>query len=341
MTGGFYEQLGLAADATAAQLRAAYTAGVQRLARRRAALADQGGDTAQIDLARAQLDEAMGVLSDPVRRRRYDAMLAWTGEPDLADPVQALWVHVAPSLVHPAAASAVRLLRQTTQLGLGHKVPVAPSAAEGDPPTLIPADEDLTSPRIPHRPLPTTPPLSEPDPMRNPRLATPAPPPRATSPALPTAAPPRSKPAKPRVEQAPVVPLPVVPAVAAPPSSGLKVVDPAVPVVVLPPPATRRPTSVTPRSEKLVSAHEIARLVDEHGHSGGLFAAVRAARGISLQDMSDTTRIAVRYLEALETEAFDALPSPTFVRGYVREIARLLKLDEEATVAGYMKRLQG
>jgi cytoskeleton protein RodZ len=56
--------------------------------------------------------------------------------------------------------------------------------------------------------------------------------------------------------------------------------------------------------------------------------------------MSDTTRISVRYLEAIEADQFDELPSSTFVRGYVREMARLLDLDEGATVTGYMRRLK-
>ena len=47
------------------------------------------------------------------------------------------------------------------------------------------------------------------------------------------------------------------------------------------------------------------------------------------------------YLDALEGDAWDRLPSATFVRGYVREVARLLGLDEDAIVQGYMRRLQG
>ena len=67
---GFYEQLGVDAQASAGQIRAAYGQSVAKLVRRRKALVEQGGDTASLDLARAQLDEAWAVLSDPVRRRR-------------------------------------------------------------------------------------------------------------------------------------------------------------------------------------------------------------------------------------------------------------------------------
>ena len=40
-------------------------------------------------------------------------------------------------------------------------------------------------------------------------------------------------------------------------------------------------------------------------------------------------------------DQFDALPSATFVRGYVREMARLLGLHEEQVVTGYMRRFSG
>jgi cytoskeleton protein RodZ len=77
-----------------------------------------------------------------------------------------------------------------------------------------------------------------------------------------------------------------------------------------------------------------------HGYSGGLLRAVREAKGITLQEVADSTRISVRYLEAIEGDAHDRLPSATFVKGYVREVSRLLKLDEESVVTGYMRRLQ-
>ena len=82
-------------------------------------------------------------------------------------------------------------------------------------------------------------------------------------------------------------------------------------------------------------------LVDEHGFSGSLLRAVRERQGQSLHDLADRTRISVRYLEAIEQEEVDVLPSTTFVRGYVREMARCLHLDPNALVTGYMQRISG
>jgi len=82
-------------------------------------------------------------------------------------------------------------------------------------------------------------------------------------------------------------------------------------------------------------------MVREHGFSGALLSTVRDARGLSLQEMSDSSRISVRYLQAVEDDDFERLPSATFVRGYVREMARLLELDEDRVVEGYMRRFSG
>jgi hypothetical protein len=79
--------------------------------------------------------------------------------------------------------------------------------------------------------------------------------------------------------------------------------------------------------------------VAELGWSGALLRRVRETRGLSLRDVGDATRISARYLEALESDDRDQLPSATFVKGYLREIARLLELDEAALVSGYLRRL--
>jgi cytoskeletal protein RodZ len=87
---------------------------------------------------------------------------------------------------------------------------------------------------------------------------------------------------------------------------------------------------------------EPQRLFLVHGPSGELLKAVREARGMSLQHVAEATRISVRYLDAIEREDYAALPSAAaFVRGYVREMARLLDLDVERIVEGYMRRFSG
>ena len=303
----FYEQIGVDRTASSARIRQSYGQAVSRLARRRRALTEQGGDATQLDLQRAHLDEAWVVLSDPLRRRRYDALLAWSEGERSHDPNQ-VWDQVSDALVHPAAAVAAKLLRVTSKLAEIGQLPLAPSGAQDEPPTLVPADEDLTIPRVAAARI-------GPTPVRDtavtettgtlPRLAMPAP----------------SRPSR-------------------TPEPALRVVDGspgASDVLVLPP---RAPEPAAPRVQGL-PPEQAARLVDEHGYGGTLLKVVREKLGLTLQDVADHTRISVRYLEALEAEEQGSLPSATFVRGYVREVARMLQLEADAVVAGYMRRLEG
>ncbi|WP_263411498.1 helix-turn-helix domain-containing protein [Terriglobus tenax] len=55
----------------------------------------------------------------------------------------------------------------------------------------------------------------------------------------------------------------------------------------------------------------------------------RTERGISLEMISDRTKIAVRHLESLEEERFKDLPGGVFNRGMVRSYARVVGLDEQ------------
>jgi len=61
----------------------------------------------------------------------------------------------------------------------------------------------------------------------------------------------------------------------------------------------------------------------------------REMRGVTLEEISSATRIATRFLQAIETEKWDLLPGGVFNRGFVRAVARYLGLDEENIVAEY------
>ena len=61
----------------------------------------------------------------------------------------------------------------------------------------------------------------------------------------------------------------------------------------------------------------------------------REMRGVSLDEISAATRIATRFLQAIENEQWDQLPGGVFNRGFVRAMAHYLGLDEESIVAEY------
>jgi cytoskeleton protein RodZ len=62
----------------------------------------------------------------------------------------------------------------------------------------------------------------------------------------------------------------------------------------------------------------------------------REMRGISLDEISHSTKIGTRLLKALEEEDFQKLPGGIFNKGFVRAYAKFLGIDEEEAVADYM-----
>src|SRR5579863_3140668 len=67
----------------------------------------------------------------------------------------------------------------------------------------------------------------------------------------------------------------------------------------------------------------------------------REMRGVSLEEISVATRIAPRFLEALENEQWEQLPGGVFNRGFIRSVARYLGLDEDSLVAEYALQTKG
>ncbi len=78
--------------------------------------------------------------------------------------------------------------------------------------------------------------------------------------------------------------------------------------------------------------------VDVRGARAGFSAWLRAereARGISLDEIARVTKIQLRALERLEEARFDELPADVFVRGFIRNYARVVGLDAGAALVRY------
>jgi cytoskeleton protein RodZ len=72
------------------------------------------------------------------------------------------------------------------------------------------------------------------------------------------------------------------------------------------------------------------------GHFGEALRGERQRRSVSLEDISQTTKVAVRSLQALESDAFDQLPGGILSKGIVRSYVRFLGLDESEWVARFL-----
>lgn len=61
----------------------------------------------------------------------------------------------------------------------------------------------------------------------------------------------------------------------------------------------------------------------------------REMRGVNLEEISASTRIGVRFLQALEENDFAQLPGGIFTRSFIRAYASYLGLDQEAVMAEF------
>ena len=72
------------------------------------------------------------------------------------------------------------------------------------------------------------------------------------------------------------------------------------------------------------------------GEFGDTFRKERERKGISLEDVSNVTKISARMLRAIEEEHFDQLPGGVFNKGFVRTYAKHLGLNDDEAVASYL-----
>lgn len=79
-------------------------------------------------------------------------------------------------------------------------------------------------------------------------------------------------------------------------------------------------------------------LTAETEYTGALLKAVREARGLELTDIAESTKISAGHLRAIEEENFSNTPAPVYLRGFVRAVAKHLKLEPEQVVKTYMQR---
>lgn len=70
-------------------------------------------------------------------------------------------------------------------------------------------------------------------------------------------------------------------------------------------------------------------------------ASIRRNRGLSLEQISQTTKISVRALQAIEEGEFKKLPGGIYNTSYIRQYARAIEFDESEILAFYHSRTAG
>lgn len=66
----------------------------------------------------------------------------------------------------------------------------------------------------------------------------------------------------------------------------------------------------------------------------------RETRGIALREISEQTRISMRYLEAIEGDDYKRLPGGIFNRSFIRAYAKFIGYDEHEAIEDYTRTLR-
>lgn len=77
--------------------------------------------------------------------------------------------------------------------------------------------------------------------------------------------------------------------------------------------------------------------IPERETLGEKLAKKRAALGYDIKEAERATRIRAKYLELLEAGSYDALPPDVYVRGFLKNYAGFLRLDQNKVIRLYLK----
>lgn len=94
-------------------------------------------------------------------------------------------------------------------------------------------------------------------------------------------------------------------------------------------------------AEQILMKNELLREIGPDSEfSGALLRKVREAQGVDIAEISAKTKITRSQLEAIEEERFADLPALVYVRGFVTELAKFLKLDPVQVQKTYLRRMR-
>lgn len=108
---------------------------------------------------------------------------------------------------------------------------------------------------------------------------------------------------------------------------------------------TRKESTAVPRpalaAEQLMLQSELAREIGpDTEFTGTLLRKVRESQGIEIAEISSRTKISKQHLVALEEEEYEHLPAIVYVRGFVTELAKYLRLDPAQVQRTYLRRMR-
>jgi curved DNA-binding protein CbpA len=82
-----------------------------------------------------------------------------------------------------------------------------------------------------------------------------------------------------------------------------------------------------------------AAVPDGTAWTGEVLRQLREARGISIQQISERTKVTRHHIENIEADRYGHLPAPVYLRGILLGIARELRLDGQKVARSYLERM--
>ncbi len=77
-------------------------------------------------------------------------------------------------------------------------------------------------------------------------------------------------------------------------------------------------------------------IADTTDFNGALLKKIREYKNVTIERMAEMTRISKTHINAIENEDLSKLPADVYVRGYVYQYAKVLKLNPDTTAASYL-----
>lgn len=104
-------------------------------------------------------------------------------------------------------------------------------------------------------------------------------------------------------------------------------------------PAAEAPSAPTPAPAPAPApADADVPLPEGAAWTGEALRRVREARGITVQQIAERTKVTRYHVENIEAERYAALPAPVYLRGILLSLARELRLDGQKVARAYLER---
>jgi len=81
---------------------------------------------------------------------------------------------------------------------------------------------------------------------------------------------------------------------------------------------------------------EALKMAPDAPLTGTTIARVRTLLSVSLEDIADRTKIGMFTLRAIERDAYGDLPAKVYLKGFLKQIAQILRLDAERLTRDYL-----